>query len=99
METRLLLTRKGCPYCRQMIKVISKLNLRLPLDKRIRIIGCHEWEEFGLRNIPLMDKLEKDGLSEGYPFLFIGGVVIEPSPTEQQLKILLENFLSRDFLF
>lgn len=98
MNSRFLLVRLGCPFCRQMIKVISKLNLKLPLDKRIRIIDCFEWENFGLRSIPLMDKLEKDGLNMGFPFLFIDGIVIEPAPTSQQLKLLLERFLINDIL-
>lgn len=99
IHSRFLLVRKGCPFCRQFIRVISKLNLRLPIDKRIQIIDCYEWEHFGLRNIPLMDKLEKEGLNEGFPFLFIDSIVIDPSPTTEQLKILLEKFLNEDLLY
>lgn len=99
MMSRFLLVRKGCPFCRQMIKVISKLNLRLPIEKRIHIIDCWEWESYGVRNIPLMDKLEKDGLSEGFPFLYADGCVIDPAPTEEQLKIFLKTYLKEDFLY
>ena len=99
MMSRFLLTRMGCPYCRQFIKVISKLNLRLPIDKRIKIIDCFEFEHFGLKNIPLMNKLEKDGLSEGFPFCYLDGIVVEPSPTSEQLKIFLETYLKEDVLY
>lgn len=98
METRFLLVRRKCPYCRQMIKVINKLNLNMTIEKRIRIIDCFEWEEFGVRNIPLMDKLEKDGLSEGFPFLYLDGLIIEPAVDEEQLKIFLTTFLKEDII-
>jgi len=98
MMSRFLLVRKGCPFCRQFIKIVSKLNLRLPIDKRIRIIDCYEWEEFGLRNMPLMDKLEKDGLSEGFPFCYVDGIIVEPAPTQEQLKIVFETLLKEDFI-
>jgi len=98
MMSRFLLTRKRCPFCRQFIKAVSKLNSKLPTDKKIKIIDCYEWEEFGLRNIPLMDKLEKEGLSEGFPFCYIDGSIIEPAPTPQQLKIILKNLLKDDLI-
>jgi len=99
MKTRLLLTRKGCPFCRQMVSVINKLNLDLPLDKRIKIIDAWEWEEFGVDNLPILKKLNKDGLAEGFPFLIIDGVIIEPAPGKEQLNILLKTFLKDDILY
>ncbi|MHA1329739.1 MAG: hypothetical protein ACTSR2_01555 [Candidatus Hodarchaeales archaeon] len=98
METRFLLVRRGCPVCRSFIKVISKINLRLPIEKRIRIIDCYEWEEFGVKNIPLMDKLEQEGLSEGFPFFYIDGIIVEPFPTTEQIKIFLETYLKDEFI-
>lgn len=99
METRVLIVRRRCPYCRMMKKVVCRINQRLPIDKRIEIIDAWEYEEFGLECLPILKKLEKDGLSEGFPFLYISGIVIEPSPTSEQLKILLEKYLNKEFLY
>ena len=99
METRILVTRRRCPYCRDMKKVINKINLKLPIDKRIKVIDAWEYEEFGLKNIPILSKLNKDGLNEGYPFLYISGIIIDPSPTREQLKILLERYLKNELLY
>ena len=97
MESRFLLTKKGCPFCRDAVKVINKLNLRLPLDKRIRVIDCWEFEEFGFNNIPLMKIFEKEGF-DSYPFLYIDGCILEPAPTTEQLNILLKTFLKQEML-
>lgn len=97
MESRFLLTRRGCPHCNNAIKVINKINMCLPLDKQIKIIDCYLWEEFGLRNIHLLeivDKMEFDG----YPFLFVDGVKIEPCPTHEQLKRLLLKRFNKELI-
>ena len=99
MITRLLIIRRMCPYCRRMIEVVSKINLRLPIDKKIHIIDCYEYEEFDLENLPIMKKLEKDGLSEGFPFLYIDGICLENAPTPKQMEILLQTFLKQDLLY
>ena len=98
MESRFLLVRTGCPFCREAIKVISKLNLKLPIEKRIRIIDCYEWESYGLKNIPIMDVFNKMGLKEGYPFFYLDGIITEPFPTSEQLKIFLKTFLKSEFI-
>jgi len=98
MIDRFLVVRKGCPFCRQMLKVISKINLKLPLDKRIQIIDAWEWEQFGLDNQMILKKMNKIGLDDGFPFLYMEGVIIEPSPTTEQLRILLETYLNDEII-
>lgn len=98
MESRYLLIRKGCPFCRDNVRIISKLNLRLPVEKRIRIVDCYEWEEFGLKNIPIMKLFDKVEIQEGFPFLYIDGIIINPAPTPEQLNIFLKTFLKEDLL-
>lgn len=98
MESRFLLTRRGCSHCLNAKRVVSKLNLRLPIDKRIKIVDCFEWEEFGLRNVPIMEIFEKMGLNQGYPFLYVDGCVVEPAPTPEVLKTFLTKFLQGDFI-
>lgn len=82
-----------------MMKVVNKINLKLPFEKRIRIIDAWEYEEFGLRSLPILDKLEKDGLREGYPFFMCDGAIIESAPNVEMFKIVLENFLENDLVY
>jgi len=99
MKTRMLFVRKGCFFCRQMVKVINKINLKMEIEDRIQIIDAWEYEEFDLRNLPLIEKLRKDGIEEGYPLLIIDSIRIEPAPTEEILNTLLTTMLSEDLIY
>lgn len=94
-----LLTKRGCPHCRNTMKVINKLNWRLPVDKRIIIVDCFAWEEFKIDYPPIMRKFEKDGSLEGYPHLYLSGIQVEPAPTNEILKVFLEEFFKNDFIY
>lgn len=96
--TRFVIVKARCPICRQMVKVINMINLRLPIEKRIRIVDYHDWEEFGLDNNPLFSKIEEElpDKEYPYPFLYIDGIVTEPAPNEELFKIYLQSFLSKD---
>jgi len=97
MESRFLLTKKGCPFCRDLIRVVKKINFNLPIEKRIKIIDCYEFEDFGLQNILLMPIFEREGFNY-YPFLYIDGAIIEPAPTPEQLFIALKTLLNKELL-
>lgn len=98
--TSYLIIRRGCPFCRQMVKVVNKLNLRLPFEKRIKIVDAWELEELNVDYIQIIKKFEKEGLSkEGFPFFYADGIVIEPAPTSEQMKICLENFFEKDLVY
>lgn len=99
MESRFILVKRSCHFCNDALKAINKINLRLPIDKKIKIVECMDWEEFGLQNIPLLEEFEKMGFMRGYPTLYIEGSIIDPSPTPEQLFVLLKEFLKDDLLF
>jgi hypothetical protein len=95
--SRFLLSKRGCPFCNDSVRVINRMNLKLPIDKQIRILDCADWEEFGVMNIPLIKTFSRMGF-DSYPFLYIDGIVFEPSPTPEQLNILLSKMLGEDFI-
>ncbi|HEY0090073.1 MAG TPA: hypothetical protein VGB37_14600 [Candidatus Lokiarchaeia archaeon] len=101
---RFLLVKFGCPYCRNFQKSIQLINLRLPIDKRIKVVDCMYWERYGVQLEPIMKKFEKDGLNEGYPLCFLtkdgieNGITLEPSSPEM-LKAYLNKFLEEEFIY
>lgn len=94
--TRILIVRRGCPHCRQFLSVIIWFNLRLPLNKQIKIFDNFKWEEFGYREHPIMEKLEKDGF-DAYPYLYLDGIVVNPSQKEL-IKPFLSEYLTKELL-
>jgi len=96
--TRVLLVESGCPGCKEYLRVIPKINLRLPIDKRIKIVDCFEWEQFGFKSHPIMDNFDRDDFQD-YPLLYLNGILITGVLWAEQLKIFLEKYLEEDFLF
>lgn len=98
MESRFLLAIRGCGHCLQAKKAVNSVNCLLPVDKRIRIIDCTSYQEFGLNNIPILKVFSKMGLEEGYPFLYIDGAVVEPAPNSYFLKKYLLSFFEQELI-
>jgi len=93
-----MLVKRGCPYCRMASSVINLINLRLPVEKRIRIIDNFHWEEFRVDLIPAVKILSRRGF-DSYPFIYIDGVVVDNVPTPKILKTYLNTLLQGDFIF
>ena len=102
METavRFLLTRKGCPHCRDFIKAVQPINQKLPVHKRIEIIDGWDWEEHGVMMEPILEKFNKEGLSEeGYPLCYLDGLILDNNfSTPDVLNAFLNKFLEEDII-
>lgn len=94
---RILLVEQGCNACLEYLRVLPKINLRLPIDKQVKIIDCFEWEQFRLKSHPIMDKFGDD--FKTYPLLYLDKILITGALWAEQLKIFLEKYLEEDFLF
>lgn len=100
--TRFLLVKFKCPNCREFIKAIKLINLRLPVDRRIEIIDFFAWEDYGVELEPIMKKF-KEELEEGYPICFLTkeginqGIILQPA-SPSILKIYLNEFFKEEFL-
>lgn len=94
---RVLLVRRGCEFCNMSIRVVNKINLKLPMEKQIRIIDCYEWDEFGVALEPIMEILSKSGF-DSYPFFYMNGKVIKRAPTQKVLKVFLTKLLEDEFI-
>jgi len=95
---RLLLYESGCPGCKEYLKVIPKLNLRLPIDKKIILKNCFEWEQFGFKSHPIMDSFSRDNFKD-YPLLYLDEILIVGVLWSEQLKKFLISYLKEEFLY
>jgi len=93
---RILLVRRHCPYCNNAIKVVNKLNFKLPLNKQIQIVDGFLWDEFRVSTEPTMDALVDKGF-DSYPFFMLEGAIIKPTPIPELLKRFLLVRLREDF--
>lgn len=93
MSNNFLLVRSKCPHCREMMKVIKKINFKLPVEKQINIFDGYIWEKYGIVTNPILLKF-RDLLKrkEGYPLCYLEGNIVEPSDPK-----ILYNYLIKFF--
>jgi len=99
---RLLVVRRGCPFCLLALKAVLYVNRYLPFDKRIEVIDNYQWEEMKINSHPVLDEMLDKELFDGYPHIFIDGTVVEPAPTENliiSIAKIVQNDLVMDINF
>ena len=96
MNTRFVFIRRGCEFCHMAVKAVNFVNKYLPEFKLIQILDNYEFEEFGFKSHPIMDKLDSKSF-DGYPFVMIDGIEVGPAPTELMViniaKILEDDLI------
>lgn len=95
--SRLLVIRRGCPFCHLVLKAVLYVNRHLPHDKRIDIIDNYQWEELKFNSHPVLDAMLDQESFDGYPYLYIDGIVIEPAPTGN-LIVAISRIVSEDLV-
>lgn len=96
MITRLVLVKRGCPFCLKAIKAVNQINPKLPDLKSIELKDNYEWEELGFKAHPVMDNLDPKTF-DGYPYIYIDGIVVEPAETDH-LIIVIGRLVQDDLL-
>ena len=89
---RALFIKSSCPFCRMALMPIEEINAKLPIGKRIDVIDCKDWENFGLKTLPIMDKFKFDG----YPTLFLDGIEIKNILAKDQLRSFLNGYFEKE---
>lgn len=67
------------------------------MHDQIQIKDNYEWEEFGFKAHPVMDRLDPKTF-EGYPYIFIDGIEVEPGDVPNMV-IVIAKLIEEDLLF
>jgi len=87
---RFVVIKRGCGDCREAMKSINRINMRLPHEKRIKVFDNYLEKEFNIKMFPIVDRVQKDFFN--YPFIYLDGIVIEPA-----IKELLTPYFQKFF--
>jgi hypothetical protein len=71
---------------------VAKINWNLPLKKAIDIVDCYEYDNFGMKKNPIMQKFDFDS----YPTIIVNGMKVTDILSEKQLKNFLDGFFEGD---
>lgn len=93
---RVALVKRGCPHCFEAVKAINYVNKFLKEFKQIKIFDNYEFEEFGFKSHPIMDKFDPKDF-DGYPYIYIDGMEVGPAPTEL-LIITISKIVEEDLI-
>ena len=93
MQNRVLFTIDRCAKCHLYKEFIERLNLNLPIEKRIINIDCTSYENFGVPH-PLIKLYGK--YIKGYPTLFWEGAKMEGANSKEELIASLKVLTSDD---
>ena len=47
-KARVVFTIEGCPECRIYKSILQDFNSRLPVDKRVLMVDCTRYHDFGI---------------------------------------------------
>lgn len=89
-----LFVKAGCPHCRKTVSPVTMHNLKLGLKDKIDILDCYEWEHFGMKTHPLLDRMPVDG----YPTLIVNGIKITNIVSKDQLRALLDGLTEEEII-
>ncbi len=96
LNNRVLFVRSNCPHCKIWLTFIERINMNLPIEKRIRVIDCKKLEDFGIIEHPLIRAYKK--YIEGYPTMFIDGQKIDGANTREEMEAYLKGRLFNEFI-
>jgi len=91
------MVRRGCESCLEYLKIVPRINLKLPIEKRIRIMDNFKFDEFGVKTHLIQNRLDKKD-KENYPILFLDGIIVIGGMWAEQLKHFLDSYLKEDYL-
>ncbi|HJX49871.1 MAG TPA: hypothetical protein VJ438_00230, partial [Candidatus Nanoarchaeia archaeon] len=75
MKARILFVLDNCHFCARWKEFIERINIELPIEKRIKVIDMTIYERLGVSTNPLI-KLFYKYIPDKYPSLFFEGVIL-----------------------
>lgn len=94
LKTSFILIRFGCGHCLEALRATNIINRHLSLFDQIEIKNNFDWEEFNFKIHPVMDSLDPKSF-EGYPYIRIGGIELEPAPWDNLLISMAEILIDK----
>lgn len=87
----------GCYHCLIYKEFIDRFNLKMPLNKRIQIINCDSYYDFGVPEHPLIEVFA-EYLEGTFPTLFFEGLIVRGANTREELEAFLRGLTHQDFV-
>lgn len=100
LKARVLFTIIGCPHCREYARFIESFNLKLPLEKKIKVVDCTNYYDFGIMEDPIFKAFKHEiSKTNTFPILFFeGGVLHSSGISKEQAENFIKALVKDEFL-
>ena len=96
LKSRVCFVRSFCPHCHLVLQVIERLNQNLPINKRIEVIDCYNYDYLKVPKPKILKIFEP--FLEGYPTCFIDGEKIDGANTQIEWISYVKSRLANEFI-
>lgn len=79
-----------------LMEFVERLNFKLPIDKRIKVIDCTQYQNYGIVTNQLILLYSKH--FDGFPTTFIGNTKISGSNSRIEYETFLYGLLEDEFI-
>ena len=96
-KSRCLFVISNCSICSKYKDFIERLNMELPINKRIRVIDSTNLNSLGVWDYGILRLF--DGYMKGnYPFLFLDGILFTGANSKEEVESFIRAYLHKDFI-
>jgi len=96
-KARILFVTDGCIRCQKWKEFIEKLNIEVPIEKRIKVITCTNYNSLGIVDYPVIKLFDKY-MEGNFPFLFFEGVQLNGANSRIEVEAFIKGALNNDFI-
>ena len=87
----------NCSRCRILCEFIERINIKLPINERFKIVNCTYYQKFGIITDPLIQMYSKH--FDGFPTIFFkNGIKISGASTRIEMEIILKTLFHELFV-
>ncbi|MEK6878722.1 MAG: hypothetical protein AABY22_03895 [Nanoarchaeota archaeon] len=85
-----------CQHCRVWKEFIERINMKLPVNKRIKMVDCTYFQKYGILTDNLISLYNKH--FSGFPTIFIGSIKISGANSRIEAETYLKALLEEEFI-
>ena len=96
-KIRVLFVISLCSQCAKYKEFIERLNMELPINKRIRVIDSTNLNSLGIWDYSIL-KVFDSYMKGNYPFLFLDGMLFNGANSKEECESFLRAYLHNEFI-
>ena len=97
IKSRTLLVIQNCGICRKWKEFIERFNLELPIEKRIKVIDCTNFNSLRVIDNSLLQIFDKY-IPDQFPVLFLDGMRINWANSREECEAFVRGYLHKEFI-